>query len=64
MSLWFTLQFGLSGYTIYFVPWLGWDLVEPFTYTVSQGSFILGLLYMYNHRGVSADKSTSLSEYW
>ncbi len=64
MSMWFTIQFGVSGYTIYCVPWLGWDLVEPFTYTISQGSFILGLLYMYNHRGVSADSSGSLSNYW
>lgn len=35
MSLFFTLQFGISGYTIYGVSWLGWDLVEPLTYTIS-----------------------------
>jgi len=35
MTLFFTLQFGISYYTIFVVPWLGWDLVEPLTYTVS-----------------------------
>ena len=30
-------------HAIYNVEWLGWDRVEPLTYTVSQGFFILGL---------------------
>ena len=50
MTCWFTTQFFLSGYCIYFVPWLGWDLVEPLTYTVTQGSCIGGLVYMYRNR--------------
>jgi len=33
-------------HAIYNVEWLGWDRVEPITYTVSQGSFILGLMYI------------------
>lgn len=63
MSVWFTLQFGISYYTIFEVPWLGWDLVEPVTYSVSQGSAILGLIYMYRNRGVSTE-FTDLSDYW
>jgi len=35
LSLFYTIQFVVSGYTIYGVPWLGWDLVEPLTFTVS-----------------------------
>lgn len=35
LSLFYTIQFAVSGYTIYGVPWLGWDLVEPLTFTVS-----------------------------
>ena len=31
----FTFQFAVSYYAIFCVPWLGWDLVEPMTYTVS-----------------------------
>lgn len=50
LSSFFTLQFGLGYYTIFEVSWLGWDLVEPFTYTVGQGSFVLGLVYMYRNR--------------
>lgn len=46
----FTLQFFLGYYCIFELSWLGWDLVEPFTYTVGQGSFVLGLLYMLKHR--------------
>jgi hypothetical protein len=38
-------QFGAGYYCIYEVPWLGWDLVEPMTYTIAQGMFILGLFY-------------------
>ena len=31
----FTFQFAVSYYAIFCVPWLGWDLVEPITYSVS-----------------------------
>lgn len=50
LSTFFTLQFGLGYYTIFEVSWLGWDLVEPVTYTIGQGSFVLGLVYMYRNR--------------
>jgi len=63
MSVWFTAQFSVSYYTIFCVPWLGWDLVEPFTYTINQGSAILGLFYIFKHRGISTD-FTQLNDYW
>jgi len=44
-------------YAVYHVAWLGWDLVEPVTYTVGQGSFILGLLYVMNNRGADVEYS-------
>ena len=37
---------GAGYHAIYNVEWLGWDIVEPLTYTVGQGSFILGLLWI------------------
>ena len=63
MTLWFTGLFAASVHSIYFVPWLGWDLVEPWTYTVSQGTAIGGLIYMYRNRGVGSDFS-SLNDFW
>ena len=30
----FATQFGVSYYCIYEVDWLGWDLVEPLTYSI------------------------------
>ena len=35
MTAWYSVQFAVSYYTIFCVPWLGWDLVEPFTFTIS-----------------------------
>lgn len=61
LTLFFTLQFGISYYAIFVVPWLGWDLVEPLTYTVTQGSFILGLFYIMRNRGFNCD-FTSMDE--
>lgn len=34
LSSLFTLQFFLGYYAIFEVSWLGWDLVEPWTYTI------------------------------
>ena len=31
----YTAQFLLSGYAIFYVEWLGWDLVEPVTFSVT-----------------------------
>jgi hypothetical protein len=38
-------QWGFFYYTIYEVDWLGWDLMEPITFTVGQSSFVLSLYY-------------------
>ena len=61
LTIFFTLQFGLSYHAIFNVAWLGWDLVEPLTYTVSQGTFMIGLAYIMKNRGFNTD-FTSLSE--
>ena len=39
----------MSYYCIYEVDWLGWDLVEPLTYTIGQGLFVMGLLYSFRN---------------
>lgn len=38
-------QWGFFYYTIYEVDWLGWDLMEPITFTVGQSGFVLSILY-------------------
>lgn len=63
MTAFFCLQFGVSYYAIFCVPWLGWDLVEPITYSVSQGSFLLGLYYTQRNRGISVEYS-GLQSHW
>lgn len=55
MSSFFTAQFITGYHCIFNVEWLGWDLVEPVTYTVGQGSFMLGLLYILRNRGISVE---------
>ena len=64
MTLFFTLQFGIGYYSIFHVPWLGWDLVEPLTFSVGQGSFIIALLYLLRNKGVNVDLYTGLEEHW
>lgn len=63
MTSFFTAQFFTSYYCIFEVEWLGWDLVEPLTYSVGQGSFILGLIYMMRNRGINVEY-TGLSEHF
>ena len=48
----------MSYYCIYEVDWLGWDLVEPVTYTIGQGMFVGGLIYMLRNLG----RNTSFSD--
>ena len=62
MSMWFTFQFGISYYTIFEVEWLGWDLVEPWTYSISQGSFVAGVFFAMRNRGYNTNY-TSLSDH-
>ena len=64
MTLFFTLQLGIGYYAIFCVPWLGWDLVEPLTFSVGQGSFIIALLYLLRNRGINVDLYTGLEEHW
>jgi hypothetical protein len=35
-------EFLTGYYCIYEVEWLGWDLVEPVTYSIAQGKFVVG----------------------
>ena len=42
-------EFGGFYYAIYMVPWLGWDLMEPVTFTVGQTYFMCACyFYMKN----------------
>lgn len=45
-TVFFTAQLGFGYHAIYNVPWLGWDIVEPITYTISQGMFIMGMFWL------------------
>ncbi len=62
-SMFFTAQFGISYYCIYEVDWLGWDLVEPMTYTIGQGLFVSGLLYSLRNMGQNTNFS-SIDQYY
>lgn len=55
-------QLGLGYYCIEHVEWLGWDLVEPLTYTIGQGTFIWGMLYMLVHRRLHGANYSDLKE--
>ena len=57
MTAFFTMQFLVGYHCIFNVPWLGWDLVEPMTFTVGQGSMILGLLLIMRNRGANIEYS-------
>ena len=63
LTAFFTAQFGVGYYAIFCVPWLGWDLVEPMTFTVGQGSFIMGLILIMRNRGANIEYSDLESLY-
>ena len=63
MAAFFTAQLGIGYYCIFHVPWLGWDLVEPMTYTVGQGCFVVGLCIILRRRGLNFEYS-DLRTYW
>ena len=44
------------------MEWLGWDLVEPLTYTFAQGSAILGMFYMLRHKNLQGYGYSELKE--
>jgi hypothetical protein len=53
-SIFFAAQFGVSYYCIYEVDWLGWDLVEPLTYSLGQGMFVGGIIYTLRNKTSTA----------
>lgn len=57
LTAFFTAQFTVGYHAIYNVSWLGWDLVEPLTYSVGQGSFIIGLIIILRNRGANVEYS-------
>lgn len=57
-----TLQLTFGYYFIFEVDWLGWDLVEPLTYTFGEGTAVLGMLYMLRHRKLQGYNYSELKE--
>jgi hypothetical protein len=55
-------QWGFFYFTIYEVDWLGWDLMEPITFTVGQSSFVLSIFY-YLKTQTTQSYETMLSRY-
>ena len=53
-SVLFTSQFFGGYYAIYEIEWLGWDLVEPLTYTVGQGMFVGGMLFILRRKNLKS----------
>ena len=43
------------GYMIFFVDWLGWDIIEPLTYTVGVFYTLLGIRF---YRKFKIDRTT------
>lgn len=43
------VEFLIGYYCIYEVEWLGWDIVEPVTYTIAQGKFVLGTWFFWKY---------------
>jgi hypothetical protein len=54
---------GISYHAIYNVEWLGWDLVEPLTYTGSMGVTIILMWYMLNNRGLEDVRNNDILNY-
>ena len=49
-------------YCIYEVEWLGWDLVEPVTYSIGQGKFVLATWFYCKY--LNDTSSTDLSSFF
>jgi len=61
----FTTQFFLGYHLIYNIEWLGWDLVEPLTYTISQGMFIAGMLaILRSQQKLKSSEYGDIEQYW
>lgn len=52
--LYATAQLGIGSYGIFGVEWIGWDLVEPVTYTAAQGGFIIFMFYIMRRSRLSS----------
>lgn len=60
----FAAQFGVSYWCIYEVDWIGWDLFEPLTYTLTQGLFVSGVVYSLRKLGKSDASYSGIDEYY
>lgn len=45
-------QFGFFFYTIYMVDWLGWDIMEPITYSLEVVAYLVAIRFFYKYRRV------------
>lgn len=45
-----SLQFGFFYYTIYCVDWLGWDIMEPITYSLDILSVLIVMRFFYRYK--------------
>lgn len=57
------VQLGASYHGIYNVEWLGWDLVEPLTYTSSMGVTVVFMWYMLRNRGLEDTRNIDILEF-
>lgn len=44
------MQFSFFYYCIFQVPWLGWDIMEPITYSVEILKFLFALRFFYKYK--------------
>jgi hypothetical protein len=45
------------GYAIFFVDYLGWDIIEPLTYTIGLFGTILAIFFFIRHRKDRSDET-------
>ena len=48
-------------YMIFFVDWLGWDIIEPVTYTVGVIYALLGIRYFRKHQTDRSDENVKIT---
>ena len=60
----FFLQFTVGYHCIYNVEYLGWDLVEPVTYSVAQGMFVGGIIYMKRKQTLQSTEFSDLQQWF
>ena len=57
-----SIQLGIGYHAIENVEWLGWDLVEPLTYTFGHGTFVLGMLIMLRYKNMIGNNYSDMKE--